>query len=170
MRGNAVRACACATIMALAITVTGGAASAAPGALTHQQTKLGDPGMAGARGVVVSPDGRNVYVAAANAAAIAEYTRAADGTLTYLGCIKDVGASATCGEQAQGLAAPQYVAISPDGKNVYVGSGGATTRSSRWGATPAPGRSAPAAAGPTRRPGRPTAARTAPRRCRDPRA
>ena len=39
--------------------------------------------------VVVSPDGKNVYVASHEDDAIAEFARNADGSLTEIGCIAD---------------------------------------------------------------------------------
>lgn len=79
-------------------------------------------GLGGAEGVAVSPEGSSVYVAAPADNAVSVLTRnAATGDLTYVGCLKDLGAPGTCtlGE-AQGLAAAQQVAVAPDGRNVYV--------------------------------------------------
>jgi DNA-binding beta-propeller fold protein YncE len=47
---------------------------------------------------------------------------AATGDLTFQGCIKD-SAAGECAAAAQGLAGPQSVAVSPDGRSVYAVSG-----------------------------------------------
>lgn len=58
--------------------------------------------------VAVSPDGRSLYVTAANGQAVGVYARAASGRLTARGSVG-------------GLSRPQSVAVSPDGRSVYVG-------------------------------------------------
>lgn len=120
--------CIVPVVLACALWVAAGptaGAGAYPGELTPVQAPVTASGMPGARGVVVSPDGANVYVAGASASAVAAFARAADGKLTPIGCIADVGAPTSCAAHAEGLAAPQYLAISPDGKNVYAAGGGA---------------------------------------------
>jgi hypothetical protein len=73
-------------------------------------------------GVAVTPDDKNVYVISAGDDAIAEFTRNADGTLTWLGCIADDDDSdSTCTNQpadAHGLEDLQ--AIVANNQNVYV--------------------------------------------------
>ena len=83
--------------------------------------------LGGARDVVVSPDGKNVYVAAPKEDAVAVLDRdAGDGHLTQSsaddGCVSADG-SGECGE-GNALDEPTSVAVSPDGKNVYVASKG----------------------------------------------
>jgi DNA-binding beta-propeller fold protein YncE len=73
--------------------------------------------------VVVSPDGRNVYVGAFKGNAIAVFTRnPSTGALVQrsgtIGCIS-YAPGAECSPGAA-LAAPEGMAISPDGDNVYV--------------------------------------------------
>jgi DNA-binding beta-propeller fold protein YncE len=74
--------------------------------------------------VVISPDGKNVYVIATDDDSIAEFARNADGSLTELGCIADSsdGDSSCPGsdQTATGLVDPEAIAISPDGNDVYV--------------------------------------------------
>jgi DNA-binding beta-propeller fold protein YncE len=94
-----------------------------PGALAElASSPASGSGLNGTQDVVVSPDGNNVYSIGATDDAITEFARNADGSLTQVGCIADVNASgSTCATQtAIGLENPQAIAISPDGKNVYV--------------------------------------------------
>jgi DNA-binding beta-propeller fold protein YncE len=89
---------------------------------TSTECQIKDPGLSGTDDVVVSPNGKNVYVVSSSDGAIAEFTRNANGSLTELGCIAEsIGTNSTCpNKSATGLAQPQAIAISPDGKNVYV--------------------------------------------------
>ena len=77
----------------------------------------------GSRAIAVSPDGANVYVAASKSDAVAIFKRnPRSGRLTQPpgvgGCVAAGGADG-CGEGA-GLDGPNSVAVSPDGRNVYV--------------------------------------------------
>jgi DNA-binding beta-propeller fold protein YncE len=78
----------------------------------------------GAFAVTVSPDGRNVYVAAHTSGTVVVFDRdVATGALTrkvgIAGCVSDSGNGGEC---ANGVAMvhPLDVAVSPDGRNVYV--------------------------------------------------
>ncbi len=79
----------------------------------------------GATAVAVSPDGKSVYMTTGpRASALMVFDRDPDGKLTpkngKAGCFTP-GATPTC-ESARGFDQPVAVAISPDGKSVYVGS------------------------------------------------
>ena len=77
---------------------------------------------------MISPDGNNVYVAAQDSfenGTIAEFARAADGTLSQLAshnCIAENNENSPClDSSAYGIAAPiDGLAISPDGATVYA--------------------------------------------------
>jgi DNA-binding beta-propeller fold protein YncE len=92
---------------------------------------LNEPGpFMGSRAIVLSPDGRNVYVASSESDAIAIFSRnPKKGTLKqhtgHAGCIaaKGAGGCAT----AIGLDAPNSLAVSPDGANVYATSRDSST-------------------------------------------
>ncbi|HEX3832968.1 MAG TPA: hypothetical protein VHW04_13415 [Solirubrobacteraceae bacterium] len=85
---------------------------------------LGGPApLLGSHALAISPDGRNVYVASSKSNAIAVFTRnARTGGLTQgsgtAGCIALIG-SGGCAK-AIGLGAPNSIAVSADGKNVYA--------------------------------------------------
>ena len=76
----------------------------------------------GANGVVVSPDGRNVYVSSFASGGVAVFDRSSDGSVVQKagtdGCIRANGATGC----ATGIAfnGPAHLAISADGRNVYV--------------------------------------------------
>ena len=79
---------------------------------------IGSDGLEGPHGVEVSPDGKNVYVASIDSDAVVEFARdTATGGLTPLGCI----GAAPCASSLDSLNGADGVAVSPDGKNVYVG-------------------------------------------------
>jgi 6-phosphogluconolactonase (cycloisomerase 2 family) len=106
--------------VALAVTaLCATVALAAGGSLTFlEQDKNGVSGVGGIDApldVAVSPDGKNVYVAGSGSSAVATFTRdPGTGALTFLEQDVD-GVSGVDGIQgAFGLA------VSPDGKNVYV--------------------------------------------------
>src|SRR5262249_29530110 len=79
-------------------------------------------GLEGAHGVAVSPDNKNVYVASDTDSAIVTFTRdLGTGALTAAGCFDDPAPFAACGgNTTPGLKAADGVAVSPDGKSVYV--------------------------------------------------
>ncbi|MEA2148654.1 MAG: hypothetical protein QOD69_484 [Solirubrobacteraceae bacterium] len=108
---------------------------AATGALTQKRgaagkaTKHADSGACSNRvsgatvgfrggGIALSRDGRRLFVSAR--AGLAMYARAPrGGALTYKGCVSDDG-EGTC-EDVKVLNIPVAPAVSPDGRNVYVG-------------------------------------------------
>jgi 6-phosphogluconolactonase (cycloisomerase 2 family) len=81
----------------------------------------------GVFGLAISPDGANVYAAAANSSSVAVFTR--DDTTGQLtqpagvnGCISDTGSSGACFDGA-GLAGVNAVAVTADGAHVYSAGG-----------------------------------------------
>ncbi len=85
-------------------------------------------GLNGAISVAVSRDGRHVYVASEVSNAVAVFSRnATTGELTQLsgvdGCVSEDGTGGTCAD-GKGIVGNGYVALSSDGKHVYVASSG----------------------------------------------
>jgi 6-phosphogluconolactonase (cycloisomerase 2 family) len=74
------------------------------------------------RSVAVSPDGQNVYVAASVSAGVAIFTRdLTSGLMAQSGCLTVTGSLGVCAKAAD-LAGAGSLAVSNDGKNVYVAS------------------------------------------------
>jgi 6-phosphogluconolactonase (cycloisomerase 2 family) len=91
------------------------------GALSYVGTmKDGDPGVDGLNGassVAVSPDGSHVYVAGRNDDAVVIFGRdGSTGALSYVGMVRDSV------DDVDGLNGARAVAVSPDGRYVYVAS------------------------------------------------
>lgn len=76
--------------------------------------------------VVVSPDGKHVYVALEDRyrGGLAIFDRAVSGRLTQkpgrAGCVAEVPALRRVCRRANGVRAPRDLVVSPDGRNVYV--------------------------------------------------
>lgn len=76
-------------------------------------------GLRGAAAVAVSPDGRDVYVAANNSSSVATFRRGTrTGLLLARGCLSAGGLDGC--RRARGLRGAFSIAISPDGRNLYV--------------------------------------------------
>ncbi len=83
-------------------------------------------GLSGSYGVAVSADGKSVYVASPNSDAVARFNRGTTyGAIAQpagtAGCISETGAG-PCAD-GHGLSGSYRVAVSADGKSVYVASG-----------------------------------------------
>jgi DNA-binding beta-propeller fold protein YncE len=73
----------------------------------------------GATAIAMSPDAKNVYVASYASSGIAVFARdAVTGKLTQTGCVRPVSMCVGAG----GLGGATSIAVSPDGKNVYLAS------------------------------------------------
>ena len=73
------------------------------------------------RGVAVSSDGASVY-AVSSSDAIASYTRAAGGALTFDSCISNAGVDGCADPPMDSLADATGIAMSSNGSSVYVAS------------------------------------------------
>jgi sugar lactone lactonase YvrE len=83
-------------------------------------------GLVGAYSVAVSPDGKSVYVASYASDAVTRFTRnTTTGAIAQpagsAGCLSETGTAGTCAN-GHGLNGAQSVAVSADGKSVYVSS------------------------------------------------
>jgi DNA-binding beta-propeller fold protein YncE len=78
--------------------------------------------LGGAFDVAVSPDGKSVYVVSLDGDAITRFDRQADGSLTYRNCFANARAHGCRELKHDSLGAADSVAVSPDGKSVYVAS------------------------------------------------
>ncbi len=92
---------------------------------TGEGTCADGHGLDGAHSVAVSADGRSVYVASYSGSAVARLVRnTTTGAITQpagtAGCVSEDG-SGPCAD-GHGLEVPNGVALSPDGKSVYVSS------------------------------------------------
>jgi 6-phosphogluconolactonase (cycloisomerase 2 family) len=67
----------------------------------------------------ISPDGKHVYVASSDSHAVAMFSRGKQGALSQIGCISNDGSGGDC-TTGNALAGAASVAVSQDGKNVYV--------------------------------------------------
>ncbi|GAB3255487.1 lactonase family protein [Nocardioides dilutus] len=76
-------------------------------------------GLAAARGVAVSPDGKSAYVVSGANSALVPFERGPTGVLAPVGCIGDVG-TAACPATAQGLGSGVDVTVSADNASVYA--------------------------------------------------
>jgi 6-phosphogluconolactonase (cycloisomerase 2 family) len=121
--------------VAIALLATASAALAATGALTPKGCIADEgnnpggcprtaPGLNDTQFVTVSNDGRSVYAGGYADNAVVRFKRDRDtGALKPKGCIGNDGSNPDgCAQTADGLVAPPSIAVSRDGKSVYVAS------------------------------------------------
>ncbi len=102
--------CALSSVLLVALVTT-----ASANVLTPIQALFQAPGLGGAFAVAASPDGANLYVASLYDDAVAVFARDfATGSVTLIE-VQQQGVGGV-----DGITQPQAVAVSPDGKNVYV--------------------------------------------------
>ena len=110
----------------------GGGGTGACKAIPDASSDGENSGLQGLESVALSRDGKSLYAASGDDAAVARFRRDRDtGKLTYRGCLSGDKASACkeipvatpggFGEQS-GLDNPQSLALSGDGKSLYVAS------------------------------------------------
>ena len=85
----------------------GGGAGCAPARATDQAT-----------GTAPSPDGRHVYVSSARGSVAAFARDPSTGALTQVGCVSQLAIDGC--DRVRALLGAQHVAVSPDGRHVYV--------------------------------------------------
>jgi DNA-binding beta-propeller fold protein YncE len=132
------------SVMALLVTAAAwlafqGVAAAAPDQLTYRGCLANDDGLAGctalagaplgsANGVAVSPDGGSVYVASYGSHSITRFARSVGGELAFGSCLATDGPAVGCDDLPyDSLTSANDVAVSPDGKSVYVVSASSDT-------------------------------------------
>lgn len=97
---------------------------------TEDCTSLGasssDSPMIGLVDVVVSHDGKNVYGVSSARSAVVEWSRASNGSLTYIGCVTSPALSTTGCSTALGLNTATAITIDPADASVYVAGFGAS--------------------------------------------
>lgn len=72
------------------------------------------------RRLALAPDGSSLYVAAETSDAIVRLSVAADGSLSFAGCVEDDDMfNSGCGQKTGTLDGPTRVVVSPDGTSVY---------------------------------------------------
>jgi DNA-binding beta-propeller fold protein YncE len=75
------------------------------------------PGLQNVEGITASPDGANVYAAAALSNSVFTFARSTSGALTPTGC---AGAGTPTCTPARALQGPNDLVVSPDGSALYV--------------------------------------------------
>src|SRR4051794_26906800 len=79
------------------------------------------PGFLGAWNVVVSPDGKNAYAAANSNGAVIVFNRnPSNGTLAFKECLSNGAVLGCATTGVPGIANPDEIVVSANGKNVYV--------------------------------------------------
>ncbi|MFC1726539.1 beta-propeller fold lactonase family protein, partial [candidate division KSB1 bacterium] len=102
-------------------------------------TDIGGTGLTGSWDVKVSPDGAHVYVTGRDDDAITLFSRdQSDGSLTFIEALTDGGTDGA-GNTVNGILSSYDLAVSPDGKNVYV-TGGSDDAVAVFTRNPATGR------------------------------
>ena len=88
----------------------------------HGCTRMKRQSLADPAGVVVSPDGKSVYVGSLEEPVLNRFDRDSDGHLTYQGCIANGGARGCARSPIGSLAGDDALALSPDGRSLYTAS------------------------------------------------
>jgi DNA-binding beta-propeller fold protein YncE len=76
--------------------------------------------MQGVEGLVLSPDGHNLYAAAPGSKAIDVFGRGSSGALTEIGCLMVSAPPGICVSGKGMMHEPTQLAVSPDGHNLYA--------------------------------------------------